>query len=68
MIFFTNKKGEIVTMSESERLEYLKGFVEETSEQILAKNIYLFPEEIDFFCESLKIELECLLGGERYEV
>ena len=61
MIFFTDKNGEIVTMTETERLEHLKSLVKEIREQILVKNKILFPDEIDYFCKSLKIELEFLL-------
>ena len=59
--FFTNENGEIVIMEKSERLEYLKSLVKEIREQILVKNKILFPDEIDYFYKSLKIELEFLL-------
>ena len=61
MIFFTDKNGEIVRMTETERLEHLKSLGKEIREQILIKNTNLFPDEIDYFCKSLKIELEFLL-------
>ena len=68
MISFKNENGERVTVTESERLEHLKTLVKETREQILVKSTNLFPDEIDYFCESLKLELEFLLGGEKNEI